>query len=445
MTYALRMFRRYLCVLCLASLAATASAQPARDRHVALVSIDGFADDLLDDPTLAVPALRALAAKGVVAEGLVPVNPTVTWPNHTSMVTGVGPDRHTVLYNGWAVRGAEGAPVTIEPRVPKVDLVRGDTLYDIAHAAGLTTAEVDWVAIEGAPTITWSFPEWPRVDGTVEREMQGAGLVTADDITTFTKKPITQRDELWTVAGEHLIRAHKPNLLLFHLLTTDSVQHAYGAKGLAARTALELADTRLARLVEAYRAAGILDKTTFIVVSDHGFKTVKRVIRPNALFRQLGLETSAWAISEGGTAMVYATREAGKDATIARLTQALTGVEGVARVITPEQFAPLGFPQPSANPRMADVVLAAADGYAFQNAATGDVVADASSSATPGSHGYLNTERDMRAIFVASGAGVKAGVTVGDVRTIDIAPTIARLLGLTMTGATGRVLTDALR
>ncbi len=439
--------RAVLPLLALAALSASAGTTqaPARDRHVVLISIDGFPDYFLDDPTLAVPALRALAAQGVVGESLVPVNPTVTWPNHTSMVTGVGPDRHTVLYNGWAVRGGEGQPVKVEPHVDKTALVSGTTVYDLAHRAGLTTAEVDWVAIERAPTITWSFSEWPRPEGAVEREMIAAGLLSAGDIAGFSKAPITMRDELWTRAGEHIIRTHKPNLLLFHLLTTDSVQHSYGARGLAARAALELADTRIGRLVAACREAGILDRTTFVVVSDHGFKTVKRVIRPNVVLKQLGLAGAAWAISEGGTAMVYVTREAGKATTVEEVARALAAVEGVARVLAPGDFTPLGYPHPSRNPRMADLVLAAADGYSFDTSPAGEAVSDVRPGTTPGSHGYLNTDRDMRAIFVASGAGVKAGTTIGEVRTVDVAPTVAHLLGLAMPETEGRVLTEALR
>ena len=87
---------------------AQARRQAARDRHVVVISIDGFAAFSWNDPMLAVPTLRRLAREGAAAEAMIPVNPTVTWPNHTSMVTGVRPERHSVLYNGWAVRGAEG-------------------------------------------------------------------------------------------------------------------------------------------------------------------------------------------------------------------------------------------------------------------------------------------------------------------------------------------------
>jgi predicted AlkP superfamily pyrophosphatase or phosphodiesterase len=418
---------------------------PARDRHVVLISIDGFADFMLDDPLLAVPAIRGLAARGVTAASLVPVNPTVTWPNHTTLVTGVPPAQHTVIYNGWAVRGDPGAPVRVEPRIEKARLVRGTTVYDAAHAAGLTTAEVDWVAIEKATTITWSFSEFAGPDGPVEREMVAAGLVTTGELAAFRKAPITWRDEIWTRAAEHIVGRHRPNLLLFHLLTTDSVQHTYGTRNLAARTALELADARVARLVEAYRQAGILDRTTFIVVADHGFKTARRTIKPNALFAREGLGQALWAISEGGTAMIYATGTSGQAEALARAKTRLQGIEGVTRVIGAGELAALGYPEPAPGSRMADLVVAAADGYRFDGTAEGEVVVDGGPSAAAGTHGYLNTESDMRAIFVASGAGIRPGVTIGDVRSEDVAPTIARLLGLSLPDATGRVIAEALR
>jgi hypothetical protein len=93
--------------------------------------------------------------------------------------------------------------------------------------------------------------------------------------------------------------------------------------------------TRSGRPVEAYRTAGILDRTPFIVTPDHGFKTVTRVIRPNVLFRQIGLDTSAWAIGAGGTAMVYATRAEDKaDAEGSVIEDALTNQTGHRRTPT---------------------------------------------------------------------------------------------------------------
>ena len=123
---------------------------------VATVEEAGWA---LDDPSLPVPTLRRLAAAGASAKGMIPVNPTVTWPNHTSMVTGVTPSKHGVLFNGLLIRKPDVPPV-VEWR-DKHELVRVKTLYDAVHERGMTTAQVDWVAIQNAPTITWEFAERP--------------------------------------------------------------------------------------------------------------------------------------------------------------------------------------------------------------------------------------------------------------------------------------------
>jgi len=279
-------------------------AQPPKDRHVIVISLDGFPAYALRNPLLPLPTLRRMIEQGAVAEGMRIVNPTVTWPNHTSMVTGVTPADHSVLYNGLAVRDGEGKPLRVEPWIDKAELVRAPTVYDLAHAAGLTTAEVDWVAIHKAQTISWSFAEQPHVEGAVEREMLANGLVSEADLRTFAKAPITWRDEIWTRAAIHILERHRPNLLLFHLLTTDSAQHRYGADSLAGNTALILAERQVQRILDSLKASGLEQKTTVLVVSDHGFKTYNKVIRPNAILAANGLleikdgkaAGSAWVI-----------------------------------------------------------------------------------------------------------------------------------------------------
>lgn len=436
------LLRTFLSILAVAL--SVAAQTPGRDRHVVVISIDGFPAYALNDDQLPVPHLRSLIRNGVAARSMKPVNPTVTWPNHTSMVTGNSPARHGLLFNGAPVRGAEGQPVKVEPFVPKVDLVRGTTVYDAAHKAGLTTAEVDWVAIQDAPTITWAFAEYGYPERPVEKEMVAAGLVTAQQIKDFRKLPIMMRDEIWTLAGEHILTKHKPNLLLFHLLTTDSMQHRYGSHTLAAYTALSHADAKVGRLIEATRRAGIYDRTTFIIVSDHGFRTYNRRIAPNALLAQKGLAKSAFVISEGGTAMVYVTKKEGKAQTVATLRQLFTGVEGIKRIIGPEEFAALGYPDPAKEPRMADLVLATGDSYSFSAAGTGEAVVVMPVDAAAGAHGYLHDDPYMQAIFIASGRGIRKGVALADISNLDVAPTVARLLGVALPDTEGKPLAGIL-
>ncbi len=427
-------------------LAAQVNSVATKDRIVVVISLDGFPAYALDDPNIPLPTLRRLAKEGARAEAMVPVNPTVTWPNHTTMITGVNSAKHSVLYNGLALR-SEGVPVRVEPWVDKLELVRVPTVYDLAHKAGLTTAEVDWVAIQNAKTITWSFAERPKPDGSVERQMVSAGLITREDLTGFEKMSITWRDDVWTKACLYILRKHRPNLMLFHLLNTDTVQHRYGARSLAANTALAYADSKVQAILDALAESALLERSTILVVSDHGFKTAKRTIVSNALLRQKGLlreengkiTCDAYVVPEGGTAMVYVTNESKKAELTNKLKDLFADVEGISRILTPAEFAQFGYPDPKDNPRMADLVLVARDGYNFSGGVQGEAVRDVESA---GSHGYLNTEPEMNAIFVAWGRGIRKGKQLSTIRNLDIAPTIAALLGITMTDVDGRALTE---
>jgi hypothetical protein len=93
---------------------------------------------------------------------------------------------------------------------------------------------------------------------------------------------------------------------------------------------------------------------------------------------------------------------------------------------------------------MGDVLLSAREGYAFGLEAAGDDLVAASPNPNAGAHGFLSTEPKMNAIFVAARAGIKAGTRVTSIDNIDIAPTIARILGVRLENVAGRVLEDIL-
>jgi predicted AlkP superfamily pyrophosphatase or phosphodiesterase len=456
-----RTLRECLLIVAAAVAVAVASVPAAQQtpaagasRHVVIITLDGFGGWALDDPYLPVPALRALAARGVRAKGMRPVNPTVTWPNHTSIVTGVTPARHGVLFNGVLVRD-QGVPPRVEPWRDKSEMVRVPTLYDVAHHAGLTTAQVDWVAILNTPSITWEFaerPERPDAKPAISREMVAAGTITQADVDTFSTRNIVWRDEVWTNAAVRIIREHRPNLLLFHLLALDSTQHRYGPRTLAATASMAHLDSQVARIVHAVEDAGLMPTTTIFVLSDHGFKAVKRQILPNAALLKAGLlkaadgkitEAQAYVVPEGGSALVYVTVPDPAGEILSRTKQALAGLEGIDTVIEPAAFAALGLPQPSANPQMGALFLTAKDGYAFA-APAGDQTAIDAPEGSLGAHGYVSLDPDLQSLFIASGRGIKSGVTLDTVSNLDVAPTAAMLLGLQMKDVEGKVLTAIL-
>lgn len=417
-----------------------------KSRHVIVVSLDGFPAYALRDPGVPFPILRKMMSDGASADSMLPVNPTVTWPNHTAIISGVNVATHGVIYNGLPVRQGPGKSLKVEPWVPKVELVQTRTVYDAAHDAGLTTAEVDWVAIYKPPTVDYPFPEIPSLDGKIEKEMLAAGTITEDDLKTWRQTNILVHDEIWTRAAVHIIEKHKPNLLMYHLLTTDSVQHASGAKTLQANTALVLADRQLQRILDAVERAGIKDSTTIFVVSDHGFHAYHHLIHPNALLKQKGLlrsqdDNDAWVIPEGGTAMVYVTREEKRKEVLDAFK---APIPGVAQVISPDEYSKWGFPKVLPNGRMSDLVLAAANDYSFDGAIDGSVNTDVPGGAVRGSHGYLNTNPDMQAILVAYGAGIRGAARTGPKPNVDVAATVAKILGVDLK-MEGKVLSEFLK
>ncbi|MBI3696773.1 MAG: alkaline phosphatase family protein [Acidobacteria bacterium] len=429
---------------------ARAAEIPPRDRTVVVISLDGLPARAFDDPKLPVPTLRRLAREGAVAKSMTVVNPAVTWPNHTSMVTGVPPARHGVLFNGMLMRQGPSSPVRVEPWRDKAEMVRAPTVYDLAHQARLTTAQVDWVAIYHARTITWEFPERPSVGGRIEQEMIAGGLVTAAEVEDFAQANVTWRDQVWTRAAGHILEKHKPNLLLFHVLNLDGTHHRYGPGVPAAYSAIAFADSRVAEILRAIETAGLAGKATVFVVSDHGFKATTHNIRPNVALRRGGLLLAqggivtcyAYVVPEGGSAMVYVTDPANRARLVPRLKEMFRDVEGVERILEPADFSALGLPDPARYDQMADLVLTAKNGYAFAAGWDGDVV---TTTERGGQHGYLSTDPDMDAMFLAWGYGIRPGVQLERVANVDLAPTIAALLGLKMEGVAGKKLSAILR
>lgn len=429
------------------------AAPPAPDRTVIMISIDGFPAWMWHDPTTPVPHLRQLAAAGASAEAMTVSNPSITWINHTTLVTGVSPRRHGVLYNGLLVRGAAGQPPAIEQWRDKADLVHVPTLYDVAHQAGLRTAQVDWVAILNSGTIDHEFLELPKAGGALERELISAGRIEASDIARFTAGAnIAWRDMIWTRAAVHIVREHHPNLLLFHLLTTDAVNHAYGPGSTASYAAYGYADALVGELMRAVDEAGLKGQTTYLVVTDHGFKKVRKTIDVNVALQAEGLirlkesavaDCDAYTMPEGGMAFVYVTDPAKRAELVPRLKQLCAGIEGVAQVVEGADANSFGMPTPAENQGTGDVILFAKPGYAFlKSAGWKDVVSD--TKAYLGTHGYLASDPELDGIFVAAGRGIKPGVNLGRISNLDVAPTAARLLGLELKDVEGKVLEEAL-
>jgi predicted AlkP superfamily pyrophosphatase or phosphodiesterase len=444
-----RIICRMTFALCVAInlFSAAAHAAPATHRMVIVISLDGFPAYALDDPRLPIPTLRRLAREGASATAMQPINPTVTWPNHTAMVTGVDASQHHVLFNGLVTRQADGG-MTVEPWTDKDLLVQAPTVYDAAYKAGLTTAQVDWVAIYGAKTISWSFPEMPDPNGLIERELVAEGVVTGEQLANFDASSPAWQDQIRTDAAVDILRRYKPNLMLFHLLSLDDINHSYGPKGEASLEAMAFLDDRVKQITDTLQAEGLSDRATILVVSDHGFRKVQHTIYPNVALRSNGFTRvvngkvawDAWVVPEGGTAMVYVAKNLRRPKSLARLSSLLANLEGVERVYQPDDFARLGLALSPPSDQAPDLLLAARPGYAFGNGIRGSLLLRSNG----GTHGYLNSDPEMEAIFLAWGNGIRSGIHLDRISNLDIAPTLAALLSVEMKNVTGHPLSQIL-
>ena len=450
-------FRILICCGLMIATPSVAAAEPMADHCVILVSIDGLAGFYLDDPRADMPTLRRLAAEGARADGLVCSFPTVTWPNHTTLVTGVVPAKHGVIGNAYFDRRTgQNVPFIPDPIFDKDQIVRVPTIYDVAHRSGLKTAAIVWPATRNAKTLDLTVPDmagdqaWtqfgtrPWLD-----ELRAAGLpVDRHGTWVADKAGGVQRDWLYTRMTAHALKKHSPNVLLLHLVETDHVQHRVGPQTDDAYWSVSYADDRLRDVVEAVEASPMKGRTTLFVCSDHGFLPVTREIRPNVLLRRLGLvtvqdgkpaERAVACRSEGGACALYVLDPARRAEIIDRLKPQLERLEGVDAVYTPDRFPSIGQPTVDADPRGADLWLSCRGGYAFGDSFAGeqDVVAKESQV---GTHGYRPDQPALYGTCVVWGAGVKPGTKLGLVRNVDIAPTMARLLGVDMPNVDGEPL-----
>lgn len=421
---------------------------------VVVISLDGFPAYALNDPRLPIPTLRQLAREGSYATSMRPINPTVTWPNHTSMVTGVDASVHHVLFNGLVTHSGPNGQPSVEPQRDKDVMVHAPTVYDIAFQAGLTTAQVDWVAIHNAKTITWQFPELPDPSGPVEQEMIAMGRVTSDQLRSFEEGSQAWQDEIWTDAAVQILREHKPNLLLFHLLCLDSTNHEYGPGSTASFTAIAFLDDRVRQVIDTLKKADLLSNTTVLIVSDHGFRKIDHALHPLVLLKKADqLKTSSgnagerlsdkvWVMPEGGTASIYFRDAADRKKLAPQIYAVFSNAEGIDKVYSSEEFSRLGWPTASQSDQAPDILLAAKPGYSFSNEPSNTAV---TLSQEKGSHGYLNTDPEMQSIFIAWGANIRPGENLGSISNLDVAPTIASILGLTMNNVTGHAINQLLK
>ncbi|HEY3837866.1 MAG TPA: ectonucleotide pyrophosphatase/phosphodiesterase [Bryobacteraceae bacterium] len=430
--------------LVLAALAVSILAPVMRAQNaLLLVSVDGMRPDYVlkaDEHGLKIPHLRRMLADGAHASGVRGVLPTVTYPSHTTIVTGVWPIKHGIYSN-----------VVPDPLGKNLDGwywyaedIRVPTLWEAASNAGTKTGSVSWPVTVGAKGINYLIPEYWRAQKTPDdlklmRVISTPGLI--NEIQKQAGEYIMDLDA--AVTGDRqrtkyalaILREKKVQFMMVHLAALDHIEHASGPFSPEANAALEQLDQLVSDLIDAARS--VHPNLTVCVLSDHGFTRTDHNLNLLRPFVDAGLVTlnaehkvTDWKAipkPDGGSAAVLM-KDPHDEATRAKVRDLLHRLaadpqNGIHQVLDAREIAAMG-----GSPQAA---------FWVDMKSNFAVIASQAALVEPkkvgGTHGYFPTNPELQASFFLMGPGIKHGLDLGVIDMRSIAPTLADCLGIRFT------------
>jgi len=456
----MRLYKILPTVFLFVALTALAHATDARSNIVVMVTLDGLAAYYFDDPKAEMPNIHALATAGAHAKSMKAVAPSVTWPNHTTLVTGVTPAVHGVVGNNYYDR-AKKAQITLifDPVLDKEQIVKVPTIYDVAKSSGLKTAALNWPASRNARNLDWTTPEVHSAD--LYRKCTTPALLDLCRDNGFSlvdemfpdgvRKPEYETDAINLRVLKLLIANKRPNLVLLHIGNSDHVQHEKGPQSPEAYAAIKEADAEVGQLWQELQK-DFPGHATLFVVSDHGFSPISTMLFPNVVLRKAGLvkvtgkkvsSGSVHIVVQAGTCMVYVLDQKHRDAIMNKVDKAFKNQKGISKIVHTDELKKYGVGNPKDDPNAPDMILFADYGATFGDTAGGDLPFEEKPEGR-GTHGHNPEIPQLHATFVACGRGIKPGTTLGEIENVSVAPTVVKLLNVKLPGTTGRPLDEIL-
>lgn len=369
---------------------------------VVLVSLDGYRWDYVDRP--AAVALRALARKGVRAEGLVPAFPSKTFTNHYTLVTGLGPGRSGILANNFRDPGLGDFSYRDPAAVRDPRWWGGEPIWLTAELQGVRAATMFWPGSE-APIGGRRAGDWKPY----QHGMPAPDRV--DTVLSWLGRPVESRPRLVTLYFHHV----------------DAAGHEFGPDAAETDSAIALVDAALARLVRGLDSLGLARATNLVVVSDHGMAATARdrVVLLDDLLDLDAVDIVDWS----PVAQIWPGPGVDPDTLAARL-DAAPHLRAWTRSTLPPRWGL------NHSPRTPPVLAVADEGWTITTRARFE---GGTSAFGRGSHGYDESVVSMRGIFVAAGPGFRSGVTVPAFRNVHVYPVLAELLGVKPAPSEGSV------
>ncbi|HEV2622105.1 MAG TPA: ectonucleotide pyrophosphatase/phosphodiesterase [Frateuria sp.] len=388
---------RLLCCLALAFSAgcATAPRSAQRPKPLLLVSIDGYRTGYLERGLS--PTLATLARHGVRAEAMQPSFPSLTFPNHYALVTGLRPDHHGIVNN--TMYDAQLGKFSLGNRKAVSDgrwWAQGTPLWETADRQGLRTATMFWPGSEA--DIHGHHPDyWKPYDGAVTPDER------VDQILAWLDLPPAKR----------------PSFLTLYFDAVDHAGHSYGPDTPQVDAALRQTDQALARLLQGLKSRGLFDRVNLLVLADHGMAAVP--LEHSVLIeRQFDLD-EVQVVSLG--VLAGFNPKPGHDfaAVEARLEQPHPHMRCWDKTRVPARL------HYGRNPRVPQLLCLADVGWRIT---TAEYLASHAGHVSLGEHGYDNAAPQMQALFVAHGPDFRDGVTVPAFPNVDVYLLMTHLLGI---------------
>jgi predicted AlkP superfamily pyrophosphatase or phosphodiesterase len=412
-------------------------AVPLSAQSLLLISIDGMRPDYVlkaDEHGLKIPNLRRILKDGAHATGVRGVLPTVTYPSHTTILTGVWPVKHKIYSNvvfdpldlnlaGWMWYAQDIA-------VP--------TLWQAASNSGFIVGSVSWPVSVGAQAITFNVPEYwraskfPGEDLKLLRALSTPGLVA--EIEKEVGPYITDLDDAKngdrqrTAYASAILRIKHAQFMTVHLASLDHLEHGFGPFSPEANATLEQIDQEVGELEAAAPNA------TVCVLSDHGFTRTDHNFNLVAAFAEDGLITltnkkvtdwKAYPDLEAGSAAILL-RDPKDEATRAKVDKLLHRLaadpkNGIAQILDQKQIAQFGGRPDAA--------------FWVDMQSNFSVVNTDRAAKVGGTHGYAPSNPQLLASFFIAGPKIKAGVDLGEIDMRSIAATLAKAMGISFNTA----------
>ncbi len=408
---------------------------------VIFLSVDGLMPEHIfnsEKYNLKIPHIKKLLKLGAYATGVEGVLPTLTYPTHVTMLTGVTPSQHGIVSNWYQdpTKIHDGAWMWF------TSAIKVPTLWDLAHDQGLKVASVDFPVSVGAAKIDFLIPQFWRdstpLDIQLIRSLSTPGLwdemegkLGALPSWDFDN----EGDHIRAQYISYLLEKKKIDFLTGYFASVDHNAHLFGPFSKETSESIEKVDAHIGRIYEWTKS----QKAHLIIISDHGFIPIEKEIRLNLEFIKAGLsegevggekkgklksyQAFAWA-NEGASA-IYINPAADQISVRRKLKKLLAQFQkkyrgAIEQVIEGEEVKKFkGFPG-------ADFILLAGTGYTFSDSLIPPMMgAKPKYKAT---HGHSSQREEMNAIFIAAGPGIAEGQNLGKIKMIDVAPSVSKLL-----------------